>query len=63
MLFEMLEGRSLLSVTAPVDAPPEVSRPVDAPPSQTPPTITMPVEVSRPERPAERPLPPVARWK
>jgi hypothetical protein len=55
MLFESLEGRDLMSVTRPVDAPPAVTRPVTAPPASTPPEIVMPVQVS-PPAPVETPL-------
>lgn len=48
MLIESLEGRDLMSVTRPVDAPPAVARPVSAPPATTPPVIVMPIEVTPP---------------
>lgn len=55
MLIETLEGRDLMSVTRPVDAPPTVTRPVSAPPAATPPVIVMPVQVTPPD-PVATPL-------
>ena len=47
MLFEVLEGRRLLSANV-VATPPEITGPVTAPPAQTPPVITMPLTLNLP---------------